>query len=379
MKKNMMIAIFIGLMLAVVGSYANSIDDQINKNEKQLEDINNRLQEVDQNKNQNEVQQTEIEREVDNLEREIRDRNAKIKDLGIQVEDTAIAIGIKELELIEAEKEVSYQNDRMEKRLRTMYKSGNFGYLEVMLGSADFTDLLTRMDKIQLLLDYDQETLLALVEAREFVALKKTELEQKKSDLEAIKVEVELEKVKLQASVNLLEKRKVVLEQNHQALSNQLDQLNEDAEQVANIIKDLELRKIYVGGSMRWPLDINRTTISSPYGERIHPILLTKKLHTGIDVSAPKGSPVYAAQSGQVIYADWLGSYGMAVMIDHGGGIITLYGHNSALVATLGQEVKFGDVISKVGSTGRSTGNHLHFEVRVNGDYVDPFEYVTSP
>ena len=128
---------------------------------------------------------------------------------------------------------------------------------------------------------------------------------------------------------------------------------------------------------MTWPAPgIYR--ITSPFGYRIHPILNTKKLHTGIDIGVPQGTKIVAAQSGTIIYSDWYGGYGMVIMIDHGGGIVTLYGHNSKLIAKVGQKVDKGDAVSLSGTTGLSTGPHLHFEVRVNGQYVDPLTYVTA-
>ena len=126
---------------------------------------------------------------------------------------------------------------------------------------------------------------------------------------------------------------------------------------------------------MEWPVS-GHTRISSPFGYRIHPIFKVKKLHTGIDIPAPTGTSIGAAAAGTVVYCDWLGGYGKAIMVDHGGGILTLYGHNSALVVSEGDTVSRGQTIAKAGSTGNSTGPHLHFEVRKNGSYVDPMPWL---
>ena len=134
----------------------------------------------------------------------------------------------------------------------------------------------------------------------------------------------------------------------------------------------------YTGGIMTWPLP-NYYTITSPYGNRLHPILKKYKLHTGIDIagSGCNGKNIVAAAAGKVITAGWLSGYGYTVMIDHGGGVVTLYAHSQKLLVKVGQQVKAGEKIALVGSTGNSTGPHLHFEVRLNGKYVNPIgEYL---
>lgn len=371
------LALFLFIGLGVL-AFASSIDAQIKQMEKEREEIERRLEQVDADRTANEHAQTQIEKDINSIEKDIRSRTTKIKALNLQIGDTQKAILQKEVELEAAILEVDQQNQRMLKRLRTMYKSGNLGYLEVLLGSEDFSDLLTRADKVQLLLDYDQDMLKKLLVAKEIVAATKLELETKRTSLQNFKTDVEVERTQLKASSNVLGGKKEELSKNHQALLNQLKELNEDAEKVTDIIKNLVLKKNYVGGKMMWPVPLSHTKISSPFGNRRHPVLGVNMMHTGIDIPAPNGTAVYAAQKGQIIYAGWLGSYGQVIMIDHGGGIVTVYAHNSALNVSSGEEVNKGDTIAAVGSTGRSTGNHSHFEVRVKGVSVNPLEYVKS-
>ena len=130
-----------------------------------------------------------------------------------------------------------------------------------------------------------------------------------------------------------------------------------------------------MGGVMKWPVP-GHTRVSSEYGNRLHPILKTNRFHSGIDIPAPTGTNIIAAGSGTVAFAGTQGGYGRTVILDHGGGIMTLYAHNSQLLVSEGQQVTQGTVIAKAGSTGMSTGPHLHFEVRENGKYVDPNPWI---
>jgi murein DD-endopeptidase MepM/ murein hydrolase activator NlpD len=159
------------------------------------------------------------------------------------------------------------------------------------------------------------------------------------------------------------------------ALVEMEDALLDEANKLTEIIKNLELAATYVGGEMMWPVP-GQYKITSPFGNRLHPISKQYKMHTGIDISGPKGTPVVAAQTGTVVYANWFGSYGKAIIVDHGGGITTLYAHNDTINVSVGSVVKKGDNIALLGSTGYSTGPHLHFEVRINGEYVEPLTYV---
>ena len=158
------------------------------------------------------------------------------------------------------------------------------------------------------------------------------------------------------------------------ALEKQEDSLIADSNAIEKQIVSLQSNGKYTGGSMGWP--VPGYTKFSKYGMRMHPILKKKKLHTGIDIGCKTGDKIVASNDGTVIFSGVKGGYGNAVIIDHGGKISTLYGHNSKLLVKVGDKVKKGEQIAKAGSTGLSTGPHCHFEVRVNGKPVDPAPYL---
>lgn len=161
-------------------------------------------------------------------------------------------------------------------------------------------------------------------------------------------------------------------------LDEEYNELMATSERIANMIRNLESggtisSSSIVSSGYAWPI---KGEITSPFGWRVHPVFGTEKFHTGLDIGADYGDPIVAANSGTVIYADWMGGYGNAVMIDHGGGIVTLYGHNSSLAVYNGQQVAKGQIIAYAGSTGYSTGPHCHFEVRIHGEVTDPLDYL---
>ena len=158
-----------------------------------------------------------------------------------------------------------------------------------------------------------------------------------------------------------------------------LDELQADADRMTQTIINngsSSSNSSYLGGQMAWPVP-SSSYISSPFGYRIHPIYGYSKLHTGMDIGASSGSAIVAANAGTVISSGWNGGYGKCIVVDHGGGVTTLYAHCSALYVSVGQSVTRGQQIAAVGSTGNSTGPHCHFEVRINGSYVNPYPYVT--
>ncbi len=366
------VLVIIILSLTVVQAYGQTVDDlrkqqknvklQIDKTKNEIQEIKNRTKDVSK-----EIEELDIK--MDNAATELQRVEDTLTELNGQIEKTL-------LELEEAEIKLADQEEIFNKRLRAMYMNGNSGYIEVLLASTDITDFLSRKDMIQEIAEYDKELIAFMKEQRDIIDAKKMELEAQRASVEVTKAKLEARKRDLERVSREKEALMVRLVADKEAYEKEYDKLNQYAKDIESKIFKLQVVKSpYTGGKMAWPVP-GYSRITSNFGYRIHPIFKVKKLHTGIDIGAPSGVAVTAASDGTVVHVGTLGGYGKTVMVDHGGGIITLYAHNSSYVASVGQKVKRGATISKIGSTGNSTGPHLHFEVRKNGAYVDPIPWL---
>ena len=317
------------------------------------------LDEVENNRN-------EIEQSMDALVSQIEEGQAEIDSIQATINQKMEEIKAATASIQKTEKKIASTEDELNKRLRVMYKNGSVGFLDVLFGSNSISEFLSNVEMIQKIYKNDQDTITTLQRQQD-------ELEQKRKTLKAEQEELKEEKQKAQEKKDALDSKK-------QELQAKLDELNAEADRISGLLKQLQeanknKQPAYTGnGQFGWPTDSRY--ITSEFGGRIHPITGIYTGHTGIDIGASYGSPVYAAESGTVILADWYGGYGNAVIIDHGSGISTLYGHNSSLAVSAGQTVSRGQVIASCGSTGWSTGPHVHFEVRINGEYVNPLSYL---
>ena len=308
-----------------------------------------------------EAAQDELSKKMAQIEKDVKEMQKKVDNLNYMINQTTAEINSTEDKIAKKEKEMAKREDNLNERLKVMYKNGSVGFVDILLGSNSISEFVSNMEIIQKIYKNDMEVLETLKKEHEELQEIKATLKERKTKLASQKTELADEKAQLDV-------KKKELEAEEDKLKAEADRLT------AEIIKLMDKNSPYVGGQFTWPCPASRY-ISSSFGNRLHPTLHVWKFHTGVDIGCAAGKDIVAAASGKVIMSQVYGGYGNCVMIDHGGGIVTLYGHASKLLVSQGQTVKRGQTIALVGSTGRSTGPHLHFEVRKNGEYIDPMSY----
>ena len=319
---------------------------------------------------------TQIQEKIDELEEKIEEKKAKIEETEAELEE---AIATQE-----------EQYDSMKKRIRFMYERGDTLYMELLLETGTFGEMLNKAEHIEELSSYDRKKLNEYIEHTQLVELTKKALQEEKETLDEAKAAQLVEQENMQnlmaeksaevnaISANIADKEAAIKEYEQQ-IADENATIAALEKAVAADIAALEAQnqsaRIYDGGMFSWPCP-SYTRISDNYGMRMHPTLGIQKMHNGIDLAAPSGSAILAAYSGKVVAAAYNSTMGNYVMIDHGSGLFTIYMHASSLSVSTGAEVSKGQRIASVGSTGRSTGPHLHFGVRQNGSYVSPWNYL---
>ena len=376
MRVKALLMALVMLFTAAFMSTALSFADDLEDAKKNLKDKQNEIKSSQDALKSGKAQSSALASEIKSLENKIYASEVEINDLEIEINGLKAQIVEKKEELDAKEAEVNGQNDSLKLRLRTMYKNGDVGTLSVLLGSGSISEFLTNIEMVKRIYDSDAKLLGQLQEQYELIEADKTELVKMKNDLMIQQDEIEARKAALAVDKEAVKNKKAEVDKDNKELAAQIDAMNKEANALTAKILALQSTRDYIGGSMQWPAAASRY-ISSPFGNRLHPILKVYKLHTGIDIAAAMGTDILAANAGEVITAGWNNSYGYYIMIDHGGGIVTLYAHSSKLLVSKGDIVARGQVIAKVGSTGSSTGPHLHFEVRVNGVYKNPLNYVS--
>ena len=354
-------------------SNLTSLQDQQQDLQNQLDESNNQLEEV-------QSQLSENLQQIEKLDEKIQQSEEKITKLNDQVTQLQTEISDIQAKLEVAEKNYETQKQVMEKRLVAIYEAGDTKYIDVLLKSNNISEFLSNYYLITEITSMDQSLLDEVETQKKEIELSKQKLEKNQTSLaSALQTQTQTSTV-LQNTKTLRENYIARLSDEEKAKQAQIDEITAQYEAVNNQILELAkqgLDTAYIGGVLAWPVP-GYTKITSNYGMRVHPITGQYKLHTGVDISAPIGANFVAANDGIVTKAEYNTAYGNMVIIDHGGGISTLYAHGSEILVTVGQTVKRNEAILKVGSTGYSTGPHAHFEVRINGVVTNPIEYITN-
>ena len=328
----------------------------------------------------------DIESKVTELNQQLIDISARITDLENQL--TAKSEDIQETkdELAGAKEREAQQYADMKVRIQFMYENGQTSYLEALLSSRNISEFLNSADYIAQIQSYDRQKLAEYQDTVESIVNLEAQLEQEYTDLEALKSTVESNKATVAAMMRQKESELADISGDIEDAQSDADYYAAEIqaqEELIAAIKRAEAEKAaagveehpYTGGAFRWPCP-SSTRVTSDYGTRVSPMSGASSNHKGIDIGASAGADIIAAADGTVTAASYSSAAGNYVMIDHGGGLYTVYMHASSLLVSPGQTVSAGDVIAKVGSTGISTGSHLHFGVSLNGSYVSPWSYL---
>lgn len=401
LKKALCLVLSLLLVMGVTGKYGTTAfaseltndsirqkEAEINKAKEEKQALQSGLTNVKELKKQLEASKADLANYVAELDANLQKIQAKIDELKRMISEKEEQIEIKTQELEEALEVQQAQYEAMKTRIRFMYERGDTLFLELILGSGSFGEMLNKADYIEMLSSYDRKMLDEYVAYAEYVALCREGLEEEKKVLDEAKIAVEEEEASLNELIadkeqemykmsSDIQSKEAAIREYEAEIAAQNDTIKALEAAVAEERKRLaeEQRRRYDGGVFTWPAP-SYTRISDEYGNRTHPILGIQQFHNGLDMAAPGGSPILAAYSGTVVAATYSGSMGNYIMIDHGDSLYTIYMHASALYVSKGQEVTKGEKIAAVGSTGRSTCNHLHFSVRLNGNYVSPWNYL---
>lgn len=377
--------VFVLALIAVIAMsnvcYASNVSDLQDKKNNIDSQIKDKQSELKENESAQSTAQAQLNTINSNLEKVQAEIDQIAKDLAVAEENLAN----QQVEYDKIKQALEESQAAFCTRVDAIYRNGDISYLDVLFSSENIQDFISGFIFLEKIVDQDQKTIDSIQENKTLAEEKLHELEVTRNEILALQQKKQAEEAEYakqaEAKAALLDQ----LESEQAALEKEIDdmqaQSNSIAAEISSYYSSLSVSDpgySYTGsGVFTWPLSISGT-VTSNFGYRIHPISHRRKMHTGVDIAAPGGTPILAAESGTVIRVQSIGSgYGKNVIIAHGSNICTLYAHMSSIGVTTGQSVSRGQQIGCVGSTGASTGNHLHFEVRINGSPVSPWGYIS--
>lgn len=371
--KALNLALSLLISLSVTGTaLADDLEDQ-------LADLQRQAEEQQAKTNEASAKVESVSERLRQIQEELRVATAEYKEVKGQLDSVEDKISDNTELLQKTEADLKVKNKKLQQRVRDIYINGQISYVDVLFGAKDFADLMTRMDVLKRIIKHDYDLIMKVREEKATVENTRAQLEKDKAEAEVLVTDAQAKKAKVEDKES---EQQVLLDQaiyDRDTSERMYEEIMAASQEVANMIRRSHMSSAgYSGapagaGGMIWPIS---GPITSEFGWRTHPIFGTARFHSGLDIGGDYGMPIYAAASGTVIYAGWISGYGNAVIIDHGGGVTTLYGHNDSLNVSEGENVAQGQVIAMCGSTGNSTGPHCHFEVRENGEPVSPYGYL---
>ena len=380
MEKKKLGGLLLTLWLAVLPLYgAMCFADTADDKRAELNDVRQRMERMQTRKEQARRKAESASAELSEVMGSLNELQAQANNLQKKSDALQGKINDNQAKLEKKQQEMQERMLIYRKRLRDIYINGQINYLDVLLGAKDFSDFSSRMYLLQKIISRDLELLEKLKQDAAEINSRKEQLAAEMKEIKATQTELEAKKAKVN---KLREQRAYMLykaQEEEQSSQEEYERLLAISENIASMLRNMENAgggaPAGQGGTgqFMWPCN---GPITSYYGWRTHPIFGTTKYHSGMDIAVDSGTPIHAADSGTVVYSGWLGGYGNCVMIDHGGGLVTLYAHNSALNVGEGQYVSKGTVVAYAGSTGYSTGPHCHFEVRLHGELTEPLNYL---
>jgi murein DD-endopeptidase MepM/ murein hydrolase activator NlpD len=345
-------------------NYQNFVDQQRQIIQKQQEQIN--------------ALTKPAQSRLDALRRNVRVTDAQIKDNEKKIRQAREQLQTLNTKLQELEYDLNKRRGATTARLQYLQRQQLQRWCVTLLSSQDLNQFADRRRQIERIYDRDRKLLGDLTQRSNQVEKQRNQIVAQKNEIELLTQKLKYQKSNIESEAVAQQNTINRLKSDRQALSQAEDRLAEDSRRLSQII--LSKVQPYDGlilppgtGQLMYP---TIGPVTSNFGWRTHPILGTERFHAGIDFGADYGSLIYASEQGRVIYADWYGGYGNAVIVDHGNGMTTLYAHCSDLYVKDGDVVAKGQPIAAVGSTGFSTGPHLHFELRANGEPIDPAAYL---
>ncbi len=388
-------------MLIIVSIFSIQVfaDEEIN-NIDENEEIENDV-ENDDKINDLELQKRELEDQSDLMNAQIEFIEGELSETVLEITELSQNIFDKNAEMQELETEVQLLNDEakvvnsqleianqdydkikklMEARLVAMYEIGDISYLDLLLNSKGIFEFISNYYYISIIANADSELLQTCLDKKQNVENLINELEKNEQKLNGLQEDLKKDTIALSNFITIKNQKLKNLNAEELNLQQKIEEYQSQIQSIESEIKILALasnNSDYVGGSFAWPVP-GYSKITSNFGMRTHPITGIYKLHTGVDIGAPLGATFIAANDGIVVKAEYNIAYGNMVIVDHGGGISTLYAHGSEILTSVGQTVTKGTPVLNVGSTGYSTGPHAHFEIRVNGEYVNPLDYIVN-